>query len=183
MTEVINVNSNSKRKTIIIAASTVVKNNGVEKLTLDAVAKEAGVSKGGLLHHFPNKEALITGMVEELTNDFFTTLQDRAMSATVEKGKWSRAFTEVMSEDSMEGGEISTALTAALFTNPDILQKFQNQYAMWQQNIENDGIDPVVSTIVRLAADGLWYSEMFGLGVLDDELRAKVIRKLINMTE
>jgi AcrR family transcriptional regulator len=183
MTEVINVNSNSKRKTILIAASTVVKNNGVEKLTLEAVAKEAGVSKGGLLHHFPNKEALITGMVEELTNDFFTTLQDRAMSATVEKGKWSRAFTEVMSEDSMEGGEISTALTAALFTNPDILQKFQNQYAMWQQNIENDGIDPVVSTIVRLAADGLWYSEMFELGVLDDELRAKVIQKLINMTE
>ncbi|WP_313636869.1 TetR/AcrR family transcriptional regulator [Paenibacillus sp. FSL K6-0276] len=177
------MNSNSKRKTILMAASIIVKNNGVEKLTLEAVAKEAGVSKGGLLHHFPNKEALIKGMVEELTNDFFINVQDRAMSATVETGKWIRAFTEVVSEDIKEGREISTALTAALFTNPDILSKFQNQYAMWQKNIENDGIDPVLSTIVRLAADGLWYSEMFGLGVLDDELRTKVIQELINMTK
>lgn len=53
------MNSNSKRSSILLAASIVVKNNGVEKLTLEAVAKEAGVSKGGLLHHFPNKEALI----------------------------------------------------------------------------------------------------------------------------
>lgn len=177
------MNSNSKYKTILIAASTVVKNNGVEKLTLEAVAKEAGVSKGGLLHHFPNKEALITGMVEELTNDFFTNVQDRAMSEMVERGKWSRAITGAIDEDLKEGKEIGTALTAALFTNPDILSKFQNQYATWQQNIENDGIHPVRSTIVRLAADGLWYSEMFGLGVLDDELRTKVIHELINMTK
>jgi AcrR family transcriptional regulator len=177
------VNSNSKRKTIIIAASMVVKNNGVEKLTLEAVAKEAGVSKGGLLHHFPNKEALIIGMVEELTNDFFTNVQDRAMRETREKGKWSRAFAEAIDEDLKEGKEIGTALTAALFTNPDILSKFQNQYAMWQKNIENDGIDPVRSTIVRLAADGLWYSEMFGLGVLEVEIRKKVIQELINMTK
>ncbi|AIQ35767.1 TetR/AcrR family transcriptional regulator [Paenibacillus sp. FSL R5-0345] len=177
------MNSNSKRKAILLAASAVVKNNGVEKLTLEAVAKEAGVSKGGLLHHFPNKEALIMGMVEELTNDFFTNVQERAMSATVEKGKWSRAFAEAIDEDLKEGKEIGTALSAALFTNPDILSKFQNQYAMWQKNIENDGIDPVRSTIVRLAADGLWYSEMFGLGVLEDELRTKVIQDLINMTK
>ena len=96
------MNSNSKRKAILLAASAVVKNNGVEKLTLEAVAKEAGVSKGGLLHHFPNKEALIMGMVEELTNDFFTNVQERAMSATVEKGKWSRAFAEAIDEDLKE---------------------------------------------------------------------------------
>ncbi|WP_339315173.1 TetR/AcrR family transcriptional regulator [Paenibacillus sp. FSL R10-2734] len=177
------MNSNSKRKTILIAASMIVKNNGVEKLTLEAVAKEAGVSKGGLLHHFPNKEALIKGMVEQLTNDFFTNVQEKVTSTSIEAGKWSRAFTEALDEDIKEGKEIGTALTAALFTNPDILSKFQNQYAVWQKNIENDGIDPVRSTIVRLAADGLWYSEMFGLGVLDEELRNKVIQELINMTK
>jgi len=177
------VNSNSKRNNILLAASIIVKNNGVEKLTLEAVAKEAGVSKGGLLHHFPNKEALIKGMVEELTNDFFNNVQERVTSATVDAGKWSRAFIEAVDDDIKEGNEITTALSAALFTNPELLCKFQSQYSTWQKNIENDGIDPVRSTIVRLAADGLWYAEIFGLGVLDDELRSKVIRELINMTE
>ena len=39
---------------------------GERAATLDAVAKRAGVSKGGLLYHFPNKEALITAMLERL---------------------------------------------------------------------------------------------------------------------
>ncbi|MDQ0063824.1 AcrR family transcriptional regulator [Paenibacillus harenae] len=62
------MNSNSKRHLILFAASTIVKTLGAEKLTLEAVAKEAGISKGGLLHHFPNKQALINAMVEASTN-------------------------------------------------------------------------------------------------------------------
>ena len=39
---------------------------GERAATLDAVAERAGVSKGGLLYHFPNKEALIAVMLERL---------------------------------------------------------------------------------------------------------------------
>ncbi|MFF2019932.1 TetR/AcrR family transcriptional regulator [Paenibacillus sp. NPDC058177] len=177
------MNSNSKRKSILLAASLVVKNNGVEKLTLEAVAREAGVSKGGLLHHFPNKEALIKSMVEELTNDFFINVEEKVTSASVEAGKFSRAYIACVDNDTKGGKEMSTALNAALFTNPTILKKFQEDFSVWQKNIENDGIDPVRSTIIRLAADGLWFSEMYGLGVLDDELRTKVIQEMINMTK
>ncbi|NQX71644.1 TetR/AcrR family transcriptional regulator [Paenibacillus alba] len=177
-----NVNSNSKRNHILAAASFLVKTRGVEKLTLEAAAKEAGVSKGGLLHHFPSKEALIKGMVEEIATEFVTDIQDRVNRDTMENGKWSRAYLTSTYED-IAGNGISTALTAALFTNPELLGKLQTQYAIWQRNLENDGIDPVRSTLVRLAADGLWFAEMFGLGKLDDELREKVLRELSAMTE
>ena len=50
------------RQKILAAASQIVQCKGVAKLTLEAVAKEAGVSKGGLLYHFSNK-ALIEGMI------------------------------------------------------------------------------------------------------------------------
>ncbi|OPH59038.1 transcriptional regulator [Paenibacillus ferrarius] len=176
------MNSNSKRNNILAAASNLVKTRGVEKLTLEAAAKEAGVSKGGLLHHFPSKEALIKGMVEEIATEFVADIQDRVDRDTVENGKWSRAYLTSTYED-IAGNGINTALTAALFTNPELLGKLQNQYAIWQRNLENDGIDPVRSTMVRLAADGLWFAEMFGLGKLDDELREKVLREMSAMTE
>ena len=35
-------------------------------VTLDAVSQAAGVSKGGLLHHFPNKMALLDGLFDDL---------------------------------------------------------------------------------------------------------------------
>ena len=47
---------------------------GVAKLTLEAVAKE-GVSKGGLLYHFSNKEALIEGMIVRGVEDYEGNLQ------------------------------------------------------------------------------------------------------------
>ncbi|MFC5649528.1 TetR/AcrR family transcriptional regulator [Paenibacillus solisilvae] len=177
------MNRNSKRNNALSAASFIVKNHGVEKLTLEAVAKEAGISKGGLLHHFPNKQALIRGLVEELTDNFVTDVNNRAANATTSDGKWSRAYLEATFNDITEGNEMSTALIASLFTSPDLLAKLQSEYLIWQKNIENDGIDPVKSTLVRLAADGLWLSEMFGLGKLNDDLREKVIRSLKDLTE
>lgn len=180
--EVNNVNHHSKRIQILAAASSIVKNHGLEKLTLEAVAKEAGISKGGLLYHFPNKRALINGMVEESVNNFMADIHDRVSTDTTGDGKWSRAYLEVTSEDVGKGNEINTALIATLYTNPELLAKLQTEYAIWQKNIENDGIDPIRSTVVRLAADGLWFTEIFGVGNLDKELREKVIQYLINMT-
>ncbi|WP_211746162.1 TetR/AcrR family transcriptional regulator [Paenibacillus sp. Marseille-Q4541] len=175
------VNRNSKRNLILSAASLIVNKQGVEKLTLEAVAKEAGISKGGLLHHFPNKEALLKAMVEELTNGFVADVQNRANADTIEKGKWSRAYLQSTLGDLKE--ETSTALTTSFFTNKDLLGELQNQYSIWQKNLENDGIDPVDASIIRLVADGLWFSELFGIGKIDDELREKIIHKLQLMTK
>ncbi|GAC1627371.1 MAG: hypothetical protein NVS4B11_24620 [Ktedonobacteraceae bacterium] len=36
---------------------------GVKRLTIEQVAKAAGMSRGGLLYHFASKEALIQGML------------------------------------------------------------------------------------------------------------------------
>ena len=58
------------RQKILTAASQIVQCKGVAKLTLEAVAKEAGLSKGGLLYHFSNKEALIEGMIVRGVEDY-----------------------------------------------------------------------------------------------------------------
>ena len=54
----------SSRETILDAAEAVVLADGAAHLTLDAVAERAGVSKGGLLYHFPSKEILLQAMVD-----------------------------------------------------------------------------------------------------------------------
>jgi Transcriptional regulator len=37
-------------------------------MTLEAVAARANVSKGGLLYHFPSKDALVLGMVSRIAS-------------------------------------------------------------------------------------------------------------------
>ncbi|KAF6612193.1 TetR/AcrR family transcriptional regulator, partial [Paenibacillus sp. EKM208P] len=81
-----------KRELILKAASMIVHEEGVEKLTLEAVAKKAGISKGGLLYHFPNKDELILGMVEQLSTSFVSEFNERAENDMHSKGRWTRAY-------------------------------------------------------------------------------------------
>ena len=44
--------------------------DGVARLTLEAAAAEAGLSKGGVLYHFPTRDALVAGMVSKIIEEF-----------------------------------------------------------------------------------------------------------------
>ena len=48
---------------LLDATETVVARQGIANLTLDAVAAEARMSKGGLLHYFPSKDRLVEALV------------------------------------------------------------------------------------------------------------------------
>ena len=48
---------------ILEAADAVLRKGGARALTIDAVAAEAGLSKGGVLHHYASKDALILALV------------------------------------------------------------------------------------------------------------------------
>ncbi len=52
------------KERIFHAAMSVALRNGFGKVALSLVAREAGLSKGGLLYHFASKNDLIRGMLE-----------------------------------------------------------------------------------------------------------------------
>lgn len=173
----------SKREQVLMAAVKLVQEQGVAQLTLEAVAVKAGVSKGGLLYHFPNKEALIQGMIDELVDGYAADMQNRVERDQQPYGKWSRAYAKSTFQEVEEGFPVSSGLLAALFTNPELLERMRKQYAEWQEKIESDQGDSVRPTIVRLAADGLWFAEIFGLAPLDSRLRKQVADELVKWTK
>ena len=58
------------RHRLLDAAAQTVAQSGAANLTLDAVAEKAGLSKGGVLYHFPTKRDLLAGMLEQLMTEF-----------------------------------------------------------------------------------------------------------------
>ncbi|WP_375464900.1 TetR/AcrR family transcriptional regulator [uncultured Methylobacterium sp.] len=51
-----------RAEVILDAAETLLRRSGSRTLTIDAVALEAGLSKGGVLHHYASKDALVTAL-------------------------------------------------------------------------------------------------------------------------
>ena len=72
-------------------------------MTLDAVAAAAGVSKGGLLHHFPTKDALIHGMLDLLIA-MYVDRQNLLLTreAPGVPGRWLRAYIDMTFVDEEE---------------------------------------------------------------------------------
>src|SRR5437764_4553603 len=87
-------NAEETRTRLLDAAGRVVVDQGVDALTLDAVAHGAGVSKGGLLHHFASKEALLGALIEHAFATYEIVIE-QALDPAEEvgtPGRWTRAY-------------------------------------------------------------------------------------------
>jgi AcrR family transcriptional regulator len=176
--------SSRTREAVLLAAERVVDEEGVSGMTLEAVAREAGVSKGGLLYHFPSKEALISGMVGRLIGGFGEALgRELRREKGGGGGGWSRAYARASFAEDRSYLRVSAGLLAALAQDPELLDPLRRGYRDGQRWAERDGIDPAVATLVRLAADGLFFAEMFGFAPPRGALRERVLETMLSLTE
>lgn len=175
--------TSSTRHTILQAACRLVGREGVARLTLDAVALEAGLSKGGLRYHFPSKDSLITGMVEYLLQRFEQDLEQANSGEDSRPGAWLRAYIHASCSTGHEDIDNAAGLLAAVANNEAFLDPLRVQYAAWQEQAEHDGIPPARATLIRLALDGLWFADLLGFAPPTGSLREQVITELLALTQ
>lgn len=175
----------SSKDRLLDAAAEVLLTDGAEALTLEAVARRAGVSKGGLFYHFPTKQALVAAMIDRLVGAF-----DRALEGAGERpGDFLRAYVAATipeHPDPQEGGpidRITAALLAGVLVDPGGLAPLRERYAAWQRRLAGDGVDPAIATVVRLAADGWWAARLLGLAEPGRGLHEQVRQRLLEMID
>lgn len=182
-------NEKPKRNTrdrILDAAEVVVEKYGVTSLTFDAVAAQAGVSKGTTLYHFGSKDALASAMIERFIMRFDTAWAEAICDDGEPLGRNTRAYvTATRHGEDITGksfGKVNGAITAALANFPEKVEIVRQQGARHQRAIEADGLDPVLATIVRMANDGMWFAESFNLMRYEEDLKDAVERRLLSWT-
>ena len=170
------------RETILDAAFGVARGGG-GRFTVDAVAREAGVSKGAVLHHFPSKEALAGGMLEHQLDEFDALIERRlAEEPEGETGRWLRAYVRASFEMGAGDPAVNDALLAAMATEPGLLSSFEGRFESWRRRAEADGVDRTKANLVRLAVDGLATAESFGIGAPEGEEREDLLEALVDLT-
>jgi AcrR family transcriptional regulator len=160
------------RARLLEAASVVIRRDGAQALTLDAVAAQAGVSKGGLLYHFASKRELLDGLVERWLDEFQRDIDEAGGTFPV---GYVRASDGAKAEEA--------GLLAALIADPAVLAAVRDRYATWQDRSVTEGGDPVEATVARLAADGLWLADLLGIAPPEGELRDRVLARLLELCD
>lgn len=169
------------RTALLDAAERLVERDGAARLTLEGIAEEAGISKGGLLYHYASKDDLIAAMLDRRFAGFDAALRTELEAEPATPGAHMRAWLRATAAE--EGPEAAAGLLAAVARNRDLLRPLQERYAAWQQElVTSNGLSPAGATLLRLVADGLWMSELMGFAPPENGLRDDVLALAIRLS-
>jgi AcrR family transcriptional regulator len=171
----------SRRQELLEATAELVERSGVLSVTLEAVAGRAGVSKGGLLHHFPNKSALVGGMVEWIVDRYYQQIENQVSEEASARGNITPAYVATSARVGA-GTRLWTAVLTACLLQPSLLDRLRERAnPLWNRAIA--GPSDVDAAVAWLAADGLWLAEMLGLYNVDDAIREAVVARLDELSQ
>lgn len=160
----------STRDKIIDAAMSVVRDQGVAKLTLDEAARCAGLSKGGVLYHFKTKDDLIRGVVEHLINQYDTMQQSYYDREPEGPYRWVRAVVRTgFDPNGPASDKLASALLASIAINPELVAPLQAHYDKWIERIRGDSPNPQLAGLICMAMDGHYFEKILGLDLCDPD--------------
>lgn len=172
----------SLRERILEAADDVARERGVANLTLDLVAEQAGISKGGLLYHFTTKEALLRGMIDRALDRYRTFLKAEVERQGTEYRSYLKASI-IARKDSDAGQECSRALFAAAANFPDMPERAHVDVKEHYDLLRTDAERFADAAILSLAINGLHFLELLNLAPFTPEEREAVVRKMLEQAE
>ncbi len=147
----------SNRASVLDAAIRVAAREPITTVTVDAVATEAGLTKPGVLYHFPSKDELLIAVQGHLAAEWEEQLIAAAGGTADETSPTDRvaAYARVAAQSATRA-ELVLLLEAS--ANPAVSAPMRTVIDRWAPPLEAALDDPSLwpLVLVRLAADGLW---------------------------
>jgi len=157
----------SFRDAVLDAAEDLIVERGAAGVSLDKVAARAGVSKGGLLHHFPSKNALAQALIRRMVDTLHEVRDAERGEGPLDAELIIRTHISWWSRVDSKRRRLYTSLLAATAHDPDLVAPFAWEYEKELQNYEDAGILPGRVSVIMMALHGLWMMELLGITLGD----------------
>ena len=151
------------RERVLDAFEALLIEEGAPGATLDATARRADVSKGGLLYHFASKEELAQGLLERLATLADEDLEEMAAHPQGEIDYFIR--TSIMEGDPFDRVLLAVARLGQSGHEPST-EALRTLRERWADSLRPVVRDETALAIVLLVSDGLYYNN--GLDVLGE---------------
>lgn len=150
------------RDKVLDAAERIVAASGAAGLSFEAVARAAGITKGGVQYCFGTKEKLITAMIDRWTEAFEHDIRARTgpNAGPVDVIRGHLAVTR--DEDEADHSRSAVMMTA-LLERPDHVVAGRSWYAQRLAGLDLDNADDRRTVIAFLAGEGAFLLKALGL--------------------
>jgi AcrR family transcriptional regulator len=173
----------STKDKILQAAAEIAMEVGPVHLSLDSVARRAGLSKGGLLYSFPTKAKLLEALVEHHMAKFDESL--RQEEAVLNHGVNSvvLACIAVYRAEFVCNKAEPSGILAAIANDPGFLDPIRRYNKQLLQRMRENASDPALAMMVFLTIEGLRSLKLFEMNLLTRDEQVAAIDRLKNLFE
>jgi AcrR family transcriptional regulator len=171
------------REKILEAADELAREVGPAHLVLDAVAARAGVSKGGLLYHFPAKTDLLQALVESHLELFRDELARKMREHGAAPDSLLQSYLELFVSEQKRRKAPPSGVLAAMVQNPEMLAPIKRFKREMLDRLTENARDPAKALTLFLALEGLRSLKLCDVDMLTEEEAADAIRSLSSMID
>lgn len=161
------------------AAIELARREGVAAVTFDAVSREADMSRGGVIYHFPSKDDLLVAMVERIAEVWEEELADALGKPFAESSAAERmaAYLRVAVASTAQS-DIAMMIDPAVPVEGE--HPAQRVVRRWAPSAAEAmaSADAFELYLVRLVADGLWLHSALDIGTFDEGLQGAIMKRL-----
>lgn len=172
------------RRAVLEAAERVVVQRGTG-VSLAAIAQEAGVTKSGLMHHFPSREDLFAALVRHVLTRFWEEVEAHVDAGDDRPGAFTRGYVRALTGGSAYLAELSSATGLLAQLGVDsmelVLAADPEDPDRLNRAFEADGLPLGRVWAVRYAAEGV--AICLGTAYLTDEQLRLTRAELLALTE
>ncbi|HKT96166.1 MAG TPA: TetR/AcrR family transcriptional regulator [Paraburkholderia sp.] len=173
--------SEISRKKAIDAALLILTRDGVNGLTFDALSRESGISKGGLLHQFRNKHGVLRALLDRQREQFEEIARAHLAAGGAERTEpVLSAQIAIYRESINQPHSVARAVLAAIVESPALLDDLKAQDEAKMAAVQTEAQDPELSLLRYFAASGIAFTSLLGLSDIPVALRDRLFDRLLD---
>lgn len=170
----------SAKSRILDAYEQILRAEGERAATLEAIALRAEVSKGGLLYHFRDKKALVSGLLERLEE---RAQEDVEQMRADPEGPCVHYIRSSVYEALPLDRTMAAVTQLSQESHPEVLRVMKEIHQRWYELLLEEAGDVGIARAVLLIGDGLYYDAALAAPVQtspgDLERVIEVVRRLV----
>jgi len=168
----------SARQRILEAAEAVAQKVGPAHLSLEAVAERAGISKGGLLYHFPSKQALIVAVIEQHISQIECVRRKAEAQAASSPCPVANGHIEAFKHKMQDDSTVPPGILAALAETPALLEPFRDYNRRFVERIDRTKPGWEMAMIAFYMVEGMKALQIFASDPLPAAERRQVLEAM-----
>lgn len=148
------------RERLLEVAEDIVRREGAAGLTIEALAKAASVSKGGVQYSFSSKDELVRALTERWTRGFDELLGETEGLAPAD---FVRSYISAMRSSQGALNAKMAGLMIAYIQNPQNMAETREWYRSMFKRLEDGAGDAQAARVAFLAVEGLFMLRIAGI--------------------